>query len=191
MWIDIFWLLVRFGVLGFGLYPLGLELAVEAIFPLDESAGTIFIFLFGQISALVVISLKGPLAQNLTEEDGNIQVGFKEHHIVQGHRTGCRTGNGGKLSNSWFYSLTPWLCLGAASLISISCANTVRRRRIFRSMILMSFHRPAPVLVKSLGAKITQESSSCWLGWLEPSQSLLLASQRTKNEERGLMQAPH
>ena len=65
---------VRFGVLGFGLYPLGLELAVEAIFPLDESAGTIFIFLFGQISALVVISLKGPLAQNLPEEDGNIQV---------------------------------------------------------------------------------------------------------------------
>ena len=64
-------------------------------------------------------------------------------------------------------------------------------RRIFRSMISMSFPRPAPVLVKRLGAKITQESSSCWLGWLEPSQSLLLASQRTKNEERGLMQAPH
>ena len=72
----------RFGVLGFGLYPLGLELAVEAIFPLDESAGTIFIFLFGQISALLVISLKGPLAQNLTEEDANIQVSFKEHKNV-------------------------------------------------------------------------------------------------------------
>lgn len=66
-------LCAAFGVLGFGLYPLGLELAVEAIFPLDESAGTIFIFLFGQISALVVIPLKGPLAQNLTEEDANIQ----------------------------------------------------------------------------------------------------------------------
>ena len=67
----------RFGVLGFGLYPLGLELALEAIYPLEESSGTIFLFLFGQITALVVISLKGPLAQKLGEEDANIQVGLK------------------------------------------------------------------------------------------------------------------
>lgn len=88
---------------------------MEAIFPLDESAGTIFIFLFGQISALVVIPLKGPLAQNLTEEDANIQVGFKEYITV--------------------------------------------RRHTLRKIISLPLPRPAPVLAKRLGAKITQESS--------------------------------
>ena len=32
---------------------------------------------------------------------------------VQGHLTGCRKGNGGKVSNGWFDDLN-WLCLAAA-----------------------------------------------------------------------------
>ena len=35
------------------------------------------------------------------------------YSVLQGGLTGCRTRNGGKLSNSWFDCLT-WLCLGTA-----------------------------------------------------------------------------
>ena len=38
-----------FGVFGFGAYPVGLELSVEATYPLDESIGTALTFLSGQI----------------------------------------------------------------------------------------------------------------------------------------------
>ena len=40
-------------------------------------------------------------------------------NYVQGNQTGCRTGNGGKLSNSRFDDLT-CLCLAAAYFLSIS-----------------------------------------------------------------------
>ena len=38
-----------FGVFGFGAYPLGLELSVEATYPVDESIGTALIFMSGQV----------------------------------------------------------------------------------------------------------------------------------------------
>jgi hypothetical protein len=38
----------RFGIFGFGMYPIGLELSVEATYPIDESAGTAIIFLSGK-----------------------------------------------------------------------------------------------------------------------------------------------
>ncbi len=38
----------RFGIFGFGAYPLALELSVEASYPIDEAAGTAIIFLSGQ-----------------------------------------------------------------------------------------------------------------------------------------------
>ena len=38
-----------FGVFGFGMYPIGLELSVENTYPVDEAAGTALIFLSGQI----------------------------------------------------------------------------------------------------------------------------------------------
>ena len=38
-----------FGIFGFGMYPIGLELSVENTYPVDEAAGTALIFLSGQI----------------------------------------------------------------------------------------------------------------------------------------------
>ncbi len=46
-----FWPAHRFGVFGFGAYPLALELSVEATYPIDEAAGTALIFLSGQVVA--------------------------------------------------------------------------------------------------------------------------------------------
>ena len=43
-----------FGVFGFGMYPLGLELSVENTYPVDEAAGTALIFLSGQIQGKFV-----------------------------------------------------------------------------------------------------------------------------------------
>ena len=37
-----------FGVFGFGMYPLGLELSVEATYPIDESIGTALIYMSGE-----------------------------------------------------------------------------------------------------------------------------------------------
>ena len=48
-----------FGVFAFGMYPLGLELAVEVTYPVDESFSTALIFMSGQIQggALVIGSM--------------------------------------------------------------------------------------------------------------------------------------
>ncbi len=55
-------------MLGFGAYPLGLELAVEAIYPLDEATGTVLLFFWGQVSALILVTLSAFLQQPLTAE---------------------------------------------------------------------------------------------------------------------------
>ena len=44
-------------------------------------------------------------------------------HNIPWSSPGCRTGNGGKQSNSWFDGLT-WLCLAAAYILSISNATS-------------------------------------------------------------------
>ena len=41
-----------FGIFGFGMYPIGLELSVENTYPVDEAAGTALIFLSGQIQGM-------------------------------------------------------------------------------------------------------------------------------------------
>ena len=48
-----------FGIFAFGMYPLGLELAVEVTYPVDESFSTALIFMSGQIQggALVIGSM--------------------------------------------------------------------------------------------------------------------------------------
>ena len=58
-----------FGVFAFGMYPLGLELAVEVTYPVDESFSTALIFMSGQIQggALVIGSMF--LEQDLTESE--------------------------------------------------------------------------------------------------------------------------
>ena len=56
-----------FGVFGFGMYPLGLELAVENTYPLDEAAGVALIFLSGQIQGAILIMISGAM-----EQDGDI-----------------------------------------------------------------------------------------------------------------------
>ena len=54
-----FHLYFRFGIFGFGMYPIGLELSVEATYPIDESAGTAIIFLSGNYKSLEFIPLVG------------------------------------------------------------------------------------------------------------------------------------
>ena len=44
-----------FGVFGFGMYPIALELSVEATYPIDESIGTALIFLSGQLQGGILI----------------------------------------------------------------------------------------------------------------------------------------
>ena len=48
-----------FGVFAFGMYPLGLELAVEVTYPVDEAISTAMIFMSGQVQGglLVIASL--------------------------------------------------------------------------------------------------------------------------------------
>ena len=55
VWIALF--CSAFGVFGFGMYPLGLELSVEATYPMDESIGTALIFMSGQIQGGVLVVL--------------------------------------------------------------------------------------------------------------------------------------
>ena len=57
-----------FGVFGFGMYPLGLELSVEATYPVDESIGTALIFMSGQIQGGLLVFASEMLEQNLQGE---------------------------------------------------------------------------------------------------------------------------
>ena len=47
----------RFGIFGFGMYPIALELSVEATYPMDESAGTAIIFLSGNLHQAILLEL--------------------------------------------------------------------------------------------------------------------------------------
>lgn len=46
-----------FGFFGVGAYPIGLELAVEATYPVEESISTAFIFMSGQLQGVLIIAL--------------------------------------------------------------------------------------------------------------------------------------
>lgn len=54
-----------FGVFGFGMYPLGLELSVENTYPVDEAAGTALIFLSGQIQGAILVMISGAMETDL------------------------------------------------------------------------------------------------------------------------------
>ena len=56
-----------FGLFGFGMYPLGLELSVENTYPIDEAAGTALIFFSGQIQGSMLILVAGGLEQELPD----------------------------------------------------------------------------------------------------------------------------
>ena len=66
--------LTRFGMLAFGVYPLGLELSVEATYPLDEATGTVLIFLSGQIQGAILIIFAGVMAEELDDYGLSIEV---------------------------------------------------------------------------------------------------------------------
>ncbi|KAB7499420.1 Uncharacterized protein Anas_08060 [Armadillidium nasatum] len=52
-----------FGFFGVGSYPVGLELAVEVTYPIEESVSTAFIFLSGQLQGLIAVVLVQSLAR--------------------------------------------------------------------------------------------------------------------------------
>lgn len=72
VWIALF--ASSFGVFGFGMYPIALELSVECTYPLDESIGTAMIFMSGQIQGGVLIALAQVLQQPLDNEAFEKQV---------------------------------------------------------------------------------------------------------------------
>ena len=63
-----------FGACAFGIYPLGLELSVEATYPLDEATGTVLIFLSGQVQGAILVVLAGVMAQDLSAYEKTIEV---------------------------------------------------------------------------------------------------------------------
>ncbi|RXG52927.1 hypothetical protein Avbf_15755 [Armadillidium vulgare] len=53
---------ILFGIFGEGLFPVGLELAVEATYPVEESITSAFIYLSGQVIGIVIIFVVPALA---------------------------------------------------------------------------------------------------------------------------------
>jgi len=72
VWIHLFASL--FGVFGFGMYPLGLELSVEVTYPVDESIGTALIFLSGQLQGGILVLVSSMLEQDLTPAEQELSV---------------------------------------------------------------------------------------------------------------------
>lgn len=63
-----------FGFFGIGAYPIGLELAVEATYPVEESISTAFIFMSGQVQGVLIIFLVSYLARDPKPEYAKIEV---------------------------------------------------------------------------------------------------------------------
>ena len=58
-----------FGVFAFGMYPLGLELALEVTYPVDEAISTAMIFMSGQIQGGVLVVASLFMEQDLSPAD--------------------------------------------------------------------------------------------------------------------------
>ena len=71
-----------FGVFAFGMYPLGLELALEVTYPVDEAISTAMIFMSGQMQGGVLV-----VASMVMEED--LSTSEKQHDICTLPATDC------------------------------------------------------------------------------------------------------
>ena len=58
-----------FGVFAFGMYPLGLELAVEVTYPVDEAISTAMIFMSGQIQGGILVVASMFMERELSSKD--------------------------------------------------------------------------------------------------------------------------
>ena len=63
-----------FGIFGFGMYPIGLELSVENSYPVDEAAQTALIFLSGQIQGAILIAISGALEEDLVNPEISVRL---------------------------------------------------------------------------------------------------------------------
>ena len=68
-----------FGVFGFGMYPISLELSVENTYPVDEAAGTALTFLSGRIQGSILILISGAMEQDLSPETTSNSVKIQNH----------------------------------------------------------------------------------------------------------------
>lgn len=75
--------LKRFGVFAFAFYPLGLELSVEVIYPVDEAAGASIFYLSGQILGVMFVILANLMASDLEPSELEIEVGIDDLQYVQ------------------------------------------------------------------------------------------------------------
>ena len=58
-----------FGIFAFGMYPLGLELALEVTYPVDESMPTAMIFMSGQIQGGILVIVSMFMEEDLSEAE--------------------------------------------------------------------------------------------------------------------------
>ena len=58
-----------FGIFAFGMYPLGLELALEVTYPVDESMPNALIFMSGQIQGGILVIVSMFMEEKLSEAD--------------------------------------------------------------------------------------------------------------------------
>ena len=63
-----------FGVFGFGMYPLGLELSVENTYPIDQAAGTALIFMSGQVQGAILVLISAAMEQDLYSLDVSVNI---------------------------------------------------------------------------------------------------------------------
>ena len=111
-----------FGVFGFGMYPLGLELSVEATYPVDESIGTALIFMSGQIQGAALVFASEMLEQDLQGEDV-----FKDICSSSASSTPS-TGTVGKDHTNFLMIIAGYLT--AISLLFVICFTTKFKRTL-------------------------------------------------------------
>ncbi len=64
----------RCGIFGFGVLPLGAELSIENIYPVDPAAGISVMFLFGQVESALLLYLSGVLEDDISQQVQEMEV---------------------------------------------------------------------------------------------------------------------
>jgi hypothetical protein len=58
-------------------YPLGLELVVESIYPIDMATGSVLLYFWGSLLAFTIVTLSGMLDQDLTDAASQIEASLQ------------------------------------------------------------------------------------------------------------------
>uniref|UniRef100_A0A914EFN2 Uncharacterized protein n=1 Tax=Acrobeloides nanus TaxID=290746 RepID=A0A914EFN2_9BILA len=106
-----------FGVFGFAIYPIGLEMGVEATYPVAEATSSGLIIMLGQVEGVIYVLVTSFLTQSATAHEKNIQ-------------TCNKAGSSDTDIQDWKYSFIAWNCFVVIGIMVFTAAFWPKYKRV-------------------------------------------------------------